>query len=293
VAASDLELAKMNYDVATANYEQAKASLDQANTLVVKTTINAPMDGMVSALNVVLGVRVLGTSQFQGTDVMTVADLSRMEARINVSENDVVNIQNGDTARIVVDAFPDRKYIGIVYQIANTATTTGAGTQEEVTNFEVRMRIKDEKSTLRPGMSMTATVETQTKQNVLTVPIQSVTARSANGASGMGSSGTQQGDQSSSQSESDEMAKSDTRIKQVVQKTREIVFVIDNGVAKEIDVKRGIADDQYVEIVSGSLPEGKEVVSGSYKAINRELDDNVKVKIDNAKKPAGDKKETT
>ena len=101
------------------------------------------MDGTVSQLNSELGERVLGTVQFQGTDVMTIADLSRMEARVDVSENDVILVSIGDTARIEVDAFPDRKVTAVVYEIANTANSKGRGTQEEVTNFEVKMRIVD------------------------------------------------------------------------------------------------------------------------------------------------------
>ena len=160
-----------------AAYAQATASLNQANESLRKTTVFAPMDGTVSQLNSELGERVLGTVQFQGTDVMTIADLSRMEARVDVSENDVILLSIGDTARIEVDAFPDRKVTAVVYEIANTATSKGLGTQEEVTNFQVKMRIVNADLQLRPGMSMTADIETETRHNVLTVPIQSVTTR--------------------------------------------------------------------------------------------------------------------
>ena len=272
ISSSELELAKTNFEVAKAANDQATAALNQSDESLRKTTIYSPMDGIVSALQVELGERVLGTSQFQGTTVMTVADLSRMEARVNVSENDVTLLSIGDTTRIAVDAFPDKKFTGIVYEIANTGTTTGAGSQEEVTNFLVKIRIVNENETLRPGMSMTATIETQTKRNVLTVPIQSVTTRSAE----------KKMDANASQKPEDNMASNDTRIKQKVEKPREVVFVVENGVAKTIEVKRGIADDSYVELTS-NLPEGKEVVSGSYKAINRELEDGTKVKIENNK----------
>ncbi|MFI5251192.1 MAG: efflux RND transporter periplasmic adaptor subunit [Bacteroidota bacterium] len=279
ISSSELELAKTNFDVASGSYNQSLAGLNQADESLRKTTIYAPMDGIVSQLQVELGERVLGTSQFQGTTVMTVADLSRMEARVNVSENDVTNISVGDTARISVDAFPDRKFNAIVYEIANTGTTTGQGTQEEVTNFLVKIRISNENATLRPGMSMTATIETETKLNVMTVPIQSVTVRSLDKKKEM-----------TPDEQKDDMAKNDTRIKQKVEKPREVIFVVENGVAKAIEVKRGIADDSFVEVTS-SLQEGKEVISGSYKAINRELEDGTKVKVENNKpKPgAGDK----
>ena len=271
ISTSELEQANTTFEVAKAQHDQAQASLQQATESLNKTTIYAPMDGLISDLNVELGQRVLGTSQFQGTNVMTVADLSRMEARVNVGENDIVTISNGDTTRIEVDALPDRKLTGIVYQIGNTAKTTGLGTQEEVTNFEVRIRILDKNVVLRPGMSMTATIEAQTKSNVLVVPVQSVTARSSSK------------EKKKEQDESSEMASNDSRIKEKTEKPKEVVFVIENNAVKMIEVKRGISDDSYTEIISG-LKEGQEVVSGSYKAINRELEDGVKVKVENEKK---------
>jgi len=274
ISASDLEQAKMSYEVAKAQFEQADAQLKQSNESLAKTTIYAPMDGTISDLKVEIGERVLGTSQFQGTTVMTVADLSRMEARVDVGENDIILISIGDTARIEVDALQNRKLVGVVYEIGNTAKTTGMGTQEEVTNFTVKIRILDKDVVLRPGMSMTATIETETKNNVITVPIQSVTTRSA--SKGVGKNQQQSSDGS------EEMASNDTRIKQKVEKVKEIVFVVDNNAVKSIEVKRGISDDSYTEIISG-LDENKEIVSGSYKAINRELEDGSKVKVDNAK----------
>jgi HlyD family secretion protein len=230
------------------------------------------MEGTVSQLNSELGERVLGTQQFQGTDVMTIADLSRMEARVDVSENDVILVSVGDTARITVDAFPDKKVNAIVYEIANTAKSKGLGTQEEVTNFEVRMRIVDMGLTLRPGMSMTADIETETKQNVLTVPIQSVTTRAPKMEMKEG-----EGQQGSAMAVAGNKPRTEN-------KAKEIVFAVDNGVAKAIPVKRGISSDQYVEITEG-VGDSLQVVSGSYKAINRELEDGMKVRIEEAKKP--------
>jgi HlyD family secretion protein len=177
VSESEYEQVHAQFESSKAEYARAKASLDQAEESLRKTTILSPMDGTVSQLNSELGERVLGTNQFQGTDVMTIADLSRMEARVDVSENDVVLVSVGDTARISVDAYPNQKVNALVYEIANTAKSKGLGTQEEVTNFEVKMRIVDRSVQLRPGMSMTGDIETETRQNVLSVPIQSVTAR--------------------------------------------------------------------------------------------------------------------
>ncbi len=274
ISKSELEQSSTSYEVMKAQYDQAEAALKQADENLRKTTIYSPMDGTISELKVEQGERVLGTSQFQGTNVMTVADLSKMEARVDVGENDVVLISLGDTTRIDVDAFPDRKMTGIVYQIGNSAKSKGLGTQEEVTNFEVRIRILDKDVIIRPGMSMTATIETETRKNVVTVPIQSVTTRSPN---------KEKDKEKNETTDSDEMAANDSRIKHKTEKVKEVVFVVDNNVAKTMEVKRGISDNDYTEIISG-LDENKEIVSGSYKAINRELEDGSKVKIETAKK---------
>jgi len=271
ISNSELEQANTTYQVAKATHDQSDAALKQAEESLRKTTIYSPMDGTVSGLKVELGQRVLGTSQFQGTEVMTVADLSRMEARVDVGENDIGSISAGDTARILVDAIPEKKLTGIVYQIGNSAKTKGLGTQEEVTNFEVRLRILDKDVVLRPGMSMTATIETETKSNVLSVPIQSVTTRSPN-----------KDKEKMGGAEPDEMAANDAKMKQKNEKPKEVVFLVDNSAAKMVEVKRGISDDSYTEIVYG-LQEGQQVVYGSYKSINRELEDGVKVKVDNTK----------
>ena len=136
------------------------------------------MDGTVSKLNVELGERVLGSGFSQGTDLMTVADLGKMEAIVDVDENDVVLVSIGDTAKIELDAFKNITYNGMVTQIANSAKTTAAGTQEEVVNFAIKIALNDFNAQVRPGMSCNADIEVETKNNVLAVPIQSVTARS-------------------------------------------------------------------------------------------------------------------
>lgn len=280
LSASDLEQTSTTYEMNKAQNDQAEAALKQANENLLKTSIFAPMDGIVTGLQVERGDRVLGTSQFQGTTVMTVADLSKMEARVDVGENDVILIKTGDTTRIDVDAFPDRKLTGIVYEIGNSAKTKGTGTQEEVTNFEVRIRVTDKDIMLRPGMSMTGTIETNTKSNVLAVPIQSITVRAGN-----------KGTKDMAAAANDDPGMNEKKVKTKTEKPKEVVFLLDNNVVKLAEVKRGISDDSYTEIVSG-LSEGKEVVSGSYKTISRELEDGVKVKVENMKKKtdATDKK---
>ena len=273
VSESEFDGARAAYESSKAVYAQAKASLDQTEENLRKTTILSPMDGTVSQLNSELGERVLGTNQFQGTDVMTIADLSRMEGRVDVSETDVILVSVGDTARVDVDAFPDRKVKAVVYEIASTAKTQGLGTQEEVTNFEVKMRILDKDVKLRPGMSMTGDIATETKENVLAVPIQSVTIRTPKEEISEEGSGDEDG----------AVAVSNNRARRRRDKPKEIVFLVEGGIAKAAPVKRGISDDSYVEITEG-LEEGNEVVSGSYKAINRELEDEARVRVEEPKK---------
>ncbi len=274
VSEAEYDQAKAAYETSKASYAQARASLDQAEESLRKTTVHSPMDGTVSQLNSELGERVLGTQQFQGTDVMTIADLSRMEARVDVSETDVILLSVGDTARISVDAIPGKKVNAIVYEIANTATSRGLGTQEEVTNFQVKMRIIDRDIVLRPGMSMTADIETETKANVLAVPIQSVTTRSPKTAEEKGDGEGQEGMQ---------MAEMNEKGRNGSSRPPEVVFVVSNGSVKTVEVKRGISNDSHVEIMEG-VDEGAEVVSGSYKAINRELEDGTKIRVEEMKK---------
>lgn len=278
VSESEWVQSRATFEASKANYAQAKASLDQAEENLRKTTVLSPMDGIVSQLNSELGERVLGTAQFQGTEVMTIADLSRMEGQVDVSENDVVLVSIGDTSRIAVDAFPDRKVNAVVYEIANTAKSKGLGTQEEVTNFTVKMRVLDKDINLRPGMSMTADIETETKHDILTVPIQSVTTRMPK-MEQKGPQGEQPPQQQASTGATSVRTRSDNRPK-------EIVFVVDNGVVKAVSVKRGISNDTHVEIIEGAT-EGMDVVSGSYKAINRELEDGTKVRVEEPKKQPG------
>jgi len=270
VSESEYDLSLAAYETSKASYAQAVASLTQVEESVRKTTILSPMNGTVSQLNSELGERVLGTNQFQGTEVMVISDLSKMEARVEVSETDVVLASVGDTARISVDALPEQKIRAIVYEIANTGISRGLGTQEEVTNFEVKMRIVDPPTSLRPGMSMVADVETETRPMVLTVPIQSVTIR----GKGTMESGDGEGEAEAQPASIQANAKRKTG-----DGPKEIVLVVKEGLARSVTVKRGISDDSYVEITEG-IDEGIEVVSGSYKAINRELEDSTRVRIE-------------
>ncbi|MEW5799816.1 MAG: efflux RND transporter periplasmic adaptor subunit [Bacteroidota bacterium] len=269
-ARTALNTTKAQYESAQAGVRQAEASLRDARESLAKTAIYAPMNGTVSQLLSELGERVSGSSFTQGTHIMTVADLSMMEARVDVGENDIVTISIGDTARITIDAFPDKKFAGVVYEIANTATSRGLGTQDEVTNFQVKIRVLNKEVSLRPGMSMTADIETETKRNVLSVPIQSVTTRAPKPKGGEKPAEGGEGQQGSPGFATNE-------------KPIECIFVVENGKAKMVPVKRGINDEGYVEILDGATKDA-EVISGSYKAINRDLEDGSVVKVENQAK---------
>jgi HlyD family secretion protein len=267
ISEADMDIAKATYLGAKAQYDQANAASKQMKNQYSKTTIYAPMAGVVSQLISELGERVSGSTFTQGTEIMTIADLSSMEARVDVGENDVVMVQKSDTARIEVDSYQDRKFTGIVTQIANTAKSTGIGTQDAVTNFEVRIRISTpEGIQFRPGMSMAADIETETRSNVLTVPIQSVTVRAPK--------------KEMKEEPKEGEAQLVVSKKKEEDKLEEVVFVVKDGVAKTLPVKRGISNDTYVEVKADGL-EGKEVVSGPFKAINRDLEVDSKVKVDN------------
>src|ERR1700747_1407007 len=171
------DVAKNTYESSLHEIERAQAGSSQARDSLAKTTIYSPLDGTVTILNSKLGERVVATNQFAGTEVMRVADLGHMEARVDVNENDVVNVKVDDKASVKVDAYGDRKFHGPVYQIANTGTTTGAGTQEEVANFQVKIRIDDHDVPLKPGLSCTADIETNMVKDAVAVPMQAVTIR--------------------------------------------------------------------------------------------------------------------
>ncbi len=272
---SDLETAKSTYLSAKGAYEGAQAQIQQMQAALKvqldqlsKTTIYSPMTGTVSQLNVELGERVLGSGFSQGTNVMTISDLKSMLAVVDVDENDVVLVSPGDTARIKIDAFGDKVFKGIVYQIGNSALTTGTSTQDQVVNFEVKLKFLDFDNNFRPGMSCNASIETKTLNNVLSVPIQSVTARS----------NISEAKQAQNKGQDNQVKKKDNG-----NKIQEIVFVVNKNKAKAVNVKTGISDDNYIQIIDG-LKQGQEVVTGSYKAISTDLHDGSDVKVESKSK---------
>jgi HlyD family secretion protein len=287
---SDRKTAQTNYEIAQStlnasrfDVKRSESALRQINDALSKTTIVSPTDGSVSSLTSRLGERVVGTSQFAGTEVMRIADLSNMEARVNVNENDIVNVKIGDIARINVDAYPDRKIAGVVREIASTATTNNAGTQEQVTNFEVKIRVSDRSVRLRPGMSTTADIETDTVQNVVVVPIQSVTVRSTDSKLSPEEREKQSAQSVAKEDDNKADVTNQTLEKQKEREQREklerVVFIKAGDKVRQQKVETGIADTTYIEIKSG-IKIGDEVVSGSYTAISRKLKDGAKVAIE-------------
>jgi len=291
ISASEFESIKSTYEVAKAeldaakqsvlgsdyNVKSAEAGLKEARENLNKTSIFSPVDGTISKLSVEKGERVVGTSQFTGTEIMRIANLNEMEVSVDVSENDIVRVHMLDTAIIDIDAYLDRKFKGVVTEIANSANVTGL-TTDQVTNFTVKIRILRESysdlipadqptySPFRPGMSATVEVQTQKLQQVLSVPIQAVTTRD-----------TTIRESSKRVSRPGEVKKEETE-KAQEEKTTECVFVVRDGKARLTVVTTGIQDNSFIQIKSG-LEENQEVVTAPYNAISKTLKDSVNVRV--------------
>jgi HlyD family secretion protein len=289
------DIARAQYESSTHQVEVARASLARVEEELRKTTIYSPLEGTISKLNSELGERVVGTAMMSGTEIMTVADLKEMEARVDIGEIDIVLIALGQTAQLEVDAFRDRKFKGMVTEIANSSKGTafgGGGQSQEATKFEVRIRVNDQES-FRPGMSVTAEVQTRSRTNVLAVPIQSVTTRLPRASAGTDKTKGTPGTNSPTGSATNELANTNTTASSTNAETAgstkgdkkagdapkpiEVVFLLDGERVKQTPVKRGISDDDYVEILEG-LQEGQEVVSGGYRAISKDLEDGKRVR---------------
>lgn len=291
-------LTASEYDAAKASYESSKASLEaskqsviaskfglaqsaatvkEAGDNLVKTTIYAPVDGVISKLSVQLGERVLGTAQFAGTEIMIISDLSMMDVNVDVNENDINRISLGDSAKIEVDAFAGKKFDGTVMEIGSSANVVGTNA-DQVTNFTVKVRIDAKSyadltkgttsSPFRPGL--TATVDIKTNHTkALSVPIQSVTTR----------------DDKKEEREKEKADGPKKEEKKTIsnEPVKEYVFVYNNGIVKQTEVTTGIQDDTYIQILSG-LKAGDEVVSAPYPAISKTLKDKSEVeKVDKSK----------
>src|ERR1041385_6111741 len=279
------DVAKNTYESSQHEIERAQAGSSQARDSLAKTTIYSPLDGTVTILNSKLGERVVATNQFAGTEVMRVADLPHMQAGVDANEKDAVSVKLGDSARVTIDAYGERKFKGVVEQIANTGKTTGTGTQEEVTNFEVKIRIDDHDVMLKPGMSCTAEIQTNMVKDVVAVPMQSVTIRT--GDSNLSPEEIEKKKQKQAATDKGDNAAELTnqKLEKQTEKaerekiTKGVFTMGKDGKAHWVKVTTGIADDTYMEIKTGVQP-GDDVISGSYSAISRKLKDGAKVEIE-------------
>lgn len=282
VARQDLEAAKSSVEASKFNIKSAEAGLKDASENLRKTSIYAPMSGIVSKLAVELGERVVGTSQMAGTEILRIANLNNMEVRINVNENDIVRVSLGDTAIIDVDSYAmtGKKFRGIVTEIANTANGSGtsalAASTDAVTEFEVRIRILPESYRelvdrkarkvypFKPGMTATVDIVTEKKIGVMSVPIAAVTTRGADDAAS--TDAKKDNDAPAETTQEPKPTKKD--------KPKEVVFIHDKDKAKIREVKTGITDTAAgtIEVISG-LKEGEEIVSGPFIAVSKKLKD--------------------
>ncbi|MGB3467693.1 MAG: efflux RND transporter periplasmic adaptor subunit [Cyclobacteriaceae bacterium] len=300
ISQADFETAQANYDIAREDLNSAEQSVIAAQYLVKSssanvadarenlnlTTIRAPMTGIVSKLNVEKGERVLGTSQMQGTELFRIADLRKMEVRVDVNENDIIRVSIGDTAIIDVDSYSymDKMFKGIVTQIANTANDKVSS--DAVTEFEVRIRVINEsyrdlvekenmKYPFRPGMTASVDIVTQQKDDIITVPLSAVTTRSDKDEKS-GRPGKSDDDDEEEIDEEEDL--------------KEIVFVSVDGIAKKREVKTGINDFDNIEILDG-LQEGDIVVTGPFLVVSKRLKDGDAISANEKKPENTDKKE--
>ena len=285
-ADNQYQVTKAAFEAAEYAVQSAEARLREARETLSKTSIYAPMDGTVSKLDVELGERVVGTTQFAGTEMLRIAKLDQMELEVDVNENDVVNVAIGDTASIEIDAYPDQTFKGMVTEIANSARITGAGTQEQVTNFPVKIRIMDRHNMghgnggsgsaiavnevpietidtpqFRPGMSGTVDVFTKTVMSAVAVPIQAVTVRDFN----------QLEDDDADADSTDNEVKLDVNDPGFTEDLRKVVFIVEEDKANMIEIETGISDDTHIEVKTG-LHGGEKIIIGPYRAVSRTLE---------------------
>lgn len=266
-ANSSYLIEKARYQSALEQVDQAKAALKQAKDDLSKTTIYAPMAGTISQLNKEVGEIALG-SQFQEDVIMVISNLSGMEALVDVDENDIVAVQLADQATIEVDALSEISFDGTVSEIANSAKVNSTGTADQKTEFEVKVSIDNPGGKLRPGMTASADIVTETRENALVVPIQCVAVKTPDQL----------------QINNMENASSDSNSTSVYKPDKDgfvqVVFVVNNSEVKAVQVETGIQSDTHIEIKNG-LSNGDEIVTGNYRAISQILQNGSKVKIEN------------
>lgn len=271
--------AKTAHEVATASHaatqsriEQQQMQLKEARDLLAKAALYAPIDGTITALNSELGDRVVGTGQFAGTEIMRVANLDNMEVRVDVSEADIVAVRIGQPAEVEIDAIPDQVFAGEVTEIANSADTSQQRTQDQLTTFRVKVRLLEPTSEIRPGMTATAEIKTETVTDVVKVPLQAVTVRAKDVVRQQLDEEPPTEDEEGSPPPiaTDDEERPGSNASRRRDNLERVMFVVRDGKAQLVRVETGIADNRWLEIKSG-IAEGDEIVTGSYRVLSREL----------------------
>lgn len=285
-ARTAFEVRKASKAATEARIEQQEMFLKEASDTLAKATTFAPIDGTVTVLNSELGDRVVGTGQFEGTEIMRVANLDNMEVRVDVSEADIVEVKIGDTATVEIDAIPDQKFEGVVTEIANSAANSNSNSQDQLTTFQVKVKLVDSSPAIRPGMTATADIQTKTVTDVIRVPLQSVTVRPKEEVA------RQLGDTSPTAAEAppppeagDGNGERGGRPQARRDNLQRIVFVRHGDKVSMVRVETGIADNRWIEVKSG-VSESDEIVTGPYRVLSRELTHDTAVKIEETK-PGG------
>jgi HlyD family secretion protein len=287
-AQADLNAARQTVKSTKAGVQSAQASLTEANKNLSRTTVISPMNGIISLLAVKKGERVAGNSFSLGTEIMRVADMTKIEVRVDVGENDIPKVKIGDSAIIEVDAYNDRKFKGVVTQISSSSTSAQqqAVSTSDVTNYKVYIRIdpasyadlidpaKGKNLPFRPGMSASADIMTTKHENVVAVPILAVTTRDK----------SEQASKTKAKEEEDKKKAqgqdaSATENAVMTDEMEEVVFIIQkDGTVKKVAIRTNIQDNEYIEVMSG-IKEGDEVISAPYNTISKTLKDGMKVKV--------------
>lgn len=274
-AKADDEASKQNVIAAEYTVKTQEAGIKEARKNLSRTSIYAPISGTISKLNIEKGERVVGTSQMAGTEMMRIANLNDMEVSVDVNENDIVKVNLGDTCTVEVDSYNNRKFSGIVTEVANSATTSAATTSDQVTNFVVKIRIlrssyadllqklKRGSAVFRPGMSASVEIQTEAVHHALAVPIEAVTVKSKSALDTTKTKSSRVKKQTAEEKKNDDV---------------EVVFLYQAGKVRLREVKSGIQDDKFIQIITG-LKDSDEVVTGPYSAISRSLKQNDKVKV--------------
>ncbi len=283
-AKANYSAAQQNINANQAGVQSSIASLNRASKDVSRTTLTAPMNGVISLMSVKKGERVAGNSFNVGTEMMRIADLASIEAQVDVGENDIPKVKLGDTAMIEIDAYNNRKFKGIVYRIANPVSnlqSASISSSTQVTNYQVHIRllpetyndliVKGQPFPFRPNMSASADIQTRTHANVLSVPLNAVTTRDKKNGSTVANSNDKTNNNNDDQTMI-QSASSDDDLE-------EVVFIVDkNGIARKKTVKTDIQDINYIDIKEG-IKAGDNVITGPYDIVSKQLKDSTKVKV--------------